>query len=216
MQTTRTGPAARTPLLVAAVCAAAWAALWVMVRTGEGVAEDDATVLSWLVGHRTPDATAVLGGVSSTPVDVLLVVAVLAVVVWRARRTRSLQPFLVLGVAGGGAVVLAEGMKALVARPRPAAAEMLGTPETGSGFPSAHTLVLGAVVGAGALVVWRTTTRAWARIAAVVVAAGLALAMGLSRLYLGDHWLTDVLASYALLGVVLAGAAVARLPRNRP
>jgi undecaprenyl-diphosphatase len=208
------GTRARTPLLVAGAGALAWTALWVMVRTGEGVAEDDGAVLSWLVGHRTPDATAVLGGVSSTPVDVLLVVAVLAVVAWCARRTRSLQPLLVLGVAGGTAVVLAEGMKALVARPRPAAAAMLGAPETGSGFPSAHTLVLGAVVGAGALVLWRTTTRAWARAVAVTAAVGLTVAMGLSRLYLGDHWLTDVLASYALLGVVLAGAAAIRLPRR--
>ena len=84
---------------------------------------------------------------------------------------------------------------------------MLGVPETGWGFPSNHTLVTAALAGALVLVVWRATPRpapARPRSAAGVLAA---LLMGLSRLYVGDHWLTDVLAAYAVAGVVLAAVA---------
>ncbi|QNG38528.1 phosphatase PAP2 family protein [Geodermatophilaceae bacterium NBWT11] len=204
----------RAHLLVAVACALAWLACWAMVATGEGVAEDDGTVLRWLVGHRDPTATRVLGGISSTPVDLLLVLGAAAVVAVVASRARSWWPLVVLGTATTAAVVLAETVKAVVGRARPAATAMLGRPETGSGFPSAHTLVLGAVLGAAALSVWRWTTTQLARVAATTTAVGLSAAMGLSRLYLGDHWLTDVLASYALVGVVLAGAACLPHPRR--
>jgi membrane-associated phospholipid phosphatase len=129
-----------------------------------------------------------------------------------AVRTRSVRPLLILGASVAGAVVLAELVKTLVGRARPAADVMLGPPETGSGFPSAHTLVFSALAGAVALVVWRATASALLRTAAVGVATAAALAMGVSRLYLGDHWSTDVLASYALAGAVLAAVAALSSP----
>jgi membrane-associated phospholipid phosphatase len=46
-------------------------------------------------------------------------------------------------------------------------------------------------------------------VTAAVVASAV---MGASRLYLGDHWFTDVLASYALAGLVLTGIAAAVRP----
>jgi undecaprenyl-diphosphatase len=91
---------------------------------------------------------------------------------------------------------------------------MLGVPESGSGFPSAHTLVFTALAGAAALVAWRATASMGMRALAVSAAAVASAAMGASRLYLGDHWFTDVLASYALAGAVLA--AVAALTASRP
>jgi membrane-associated phospholipid phosphatase len=189
-----------------------WVALLGMVLTRKGLAEDDSPVLGWLVGHRSNLATTLLAAVSGTPVDAaaVLVAGGLAGVI--ALRARSVWPALTLAAAVGGAVVLAELVKVVVHRSRPPVATMLGTPETGSGFPSAHTLVLTALAGAAALVIWRATNSRPVRVLAVTVAVVVSAAMGVSRLYLGDHWLTDVLASYALAAALLTAVAVLTAP----
>jgi undecaprenyl-diphosphatase len=189
-----------------------WVALLGMVLTREGLAEDDSAVLGWLVGHRSTLATTLLAAVSGTPVDAaaVLVAGGLAGVI--AFRARSVWPALTLAGAVGGAVVLAELVKVVVHRSRPPVATMLGTPETGSGFPSAHTLVLTALAAAAALVVWRATGSRPVRVLAITAAVVASAAMGVSRLYLGDHWLTDVLASYALAAALLTAVAVLTAP----
>jgi undecaprenyl-diphosphatase len=65
-----------------------------------------------------------------------------------------------------------------------------------------------------ALIVWRITSSGGVRTVAVAVAVVTSVLMGASRLYLGDHWFTDVLSSYALAGVLLT--AVAALVRPAP
>lgn len=68
--------------------------------------------------------------------------------------------------------------------------------ETSPSFPSGHTLNATVVVGVLAyLLMLRLASRA-ARIAVGVGAAAFALAMGLSRVFLGHHWLSDVVAAW--------------------
>jgi hypothetical protein len=196
--------------------AAVWVALTWMVLAHEGLARADAPVLRWFVAHRSVTSTGVLEAVSSTPVDGAAAVLAAAAVLLVAVRTRSLWPLLVLGAAVGASVVLAETVKLVVGRARPAPATMLGNPESGPGFPSAHTLVITALAGAAALVLWQVVRATSARVLIVGAAVGVAGAMGVSRLYLGDHWLTDVLASYALAGVVLAAVAAISAARRPP
>jgi membrane-associated phospholipid phosphatase len=196
-----------TGLLIAAVLVVGWAALLGMVLTREGLAEEDGPVLRWLVQHRTTGWTTALEAVSSgaTVTAVVLVTAGVAAAAAVARR--SWRPIVTLVLAAGSAVVTSSLIKALVGRSRPATSLMLGAPETGFGFPSGHTLITSAFVGAAALVVWRTWVRPAVRASAVLLAGAVAVVMGASRLYLGDHWFTDVLAAYALAGAVVAGVA---------
>jgi membrane-associated phospholipid phosphatase len=198
---------------VAAVLLLAWGAVLGMVLSHEGLAEEDSPLLGWVVRHRSAGLTAVFEGISSTPVDGAAAVLAAGLVALVALRTRSVRPLLVLGGAVAGAVLLAELVKTVVGRARPATATMLGVPESGSGFPSAHTLVFTALAGAAALVAWRATASMGMRALAVIVATVASAAMGASRLYLGDHWFTDVLASYALAGAVLAAVAALTSPR---
>jgi membrane-associated phospholipid phosphatase len=196
-----------TSLLTAAVFLAAWAALLGMVLTREGLAEEDGPILGWLVNHRTSGWTTALEAVSSGAAVTVVVLVTVGVASAAALARRSWRPLATVALVGGSAVVTSSMVKALVARSRPATSVMLGAPETGYGFPSGHTLITSALVGAAALVVWRATVQPLLRTAAVLTAGLVALAMGASRLYLGDHWFTDVLAAYALAGAVLAVAA---------
>jgi undecaprenyl-diphosphatase len=194
-------------LPAAALCLSVWAALLGMVLTREGLAEGDAPVLNWLVSHRTSGWTTVLEAVSSGAAVTAIVLVTAGCALALAVARRSWRPLATVALAGGSAVATSTLVKALVGRSRPATSVMLGAPETGFGFPSGHTLITSALVAAAALVVWRATTRPVFRTAVVLAAGLIALVMGASRLYLGDHWFTDVLAAYALAGAVIAVVA---------
>jgi undecaprenyl-diphosphatase len=123
----------------------------------------------------------------------------------RLRSRRAEAGRLVLAAASAAAVSV--GVKRLLRRPRPDDELRLRPAEESGRFPSGHTTsaaiaalaVSRALAGTGA-----------ARVAGTAVAAAAALGVGASRVHLGEHYVTDVLASY---GVVLAaGLAVPRRP----
>ncbi|MDO4762244.1 MAG: phosphatase PAP2 family protein [Corynebacterium sp.] len=104
-----------------------------------------------------------------------------------------------------GTSIAVELVKVLIQRPRPPATGWLVEVSTFS-FPSGHA----AAATACAVVVWigmRGTTHRWVSVAAGV----LALCIATSRLYVGVHWLSDVIAG-ALIGAsfTLITAAVLR------
>jgi membrane-associated phospholipid phosphatase len=76
--------------------------------------------------------------------------------------------------------------------------------ETNPALPSGHALGSIVVLGVLAAVVVLATRRTLLRVAAVAVAALGVLTIGVSRLYLGVHWLTDVVTGWFLGGAWLA------------
>jgi undecaprenyl-diphosphatase len=120
-------------------------------------------------------------------------------------RWRTALVLAATGLLGWG---LTEGVKALVGRPRPAEAvdALVPIPTNGS-YPSGHALNAMTVYGTAALLAARGLRSR--RAAAVLLTAAflLAVAVGASRLYLGVHYLTDVLGGWS------AGLALALLAR---
>jgi undecaprenyl-diphosphatase len=93
-------------------------------------------------------------------------------------------------------------LKHLFGRPRPNLFQEIATLHSYS-FPSGHAMAAAAIYGMIAVVIARLapSLRLWAGLAAVA----LALLIGLSRIYLGVHWITDVLAGYAAGATILFG-----------
>jgi undecaprenyl-diphosphatase len=157
----------------------------------------DGTVYRYLLDRRDPSLTSASEVVSffgGTVMLSVLTMAVAALVWWRTRRASDLMLPL-LAVAGSW--VLVELIKVVVHRPPPPVAEMLAaTP--GFAFPSgqatrsAACLLTVAFVAAGALRSWRS------KVVAVTAAVSLTVLIGLARLTLAVHWLTDVLGGWAL------------------
>lgn len=198
------------PAAVSTVAVAVAATLADGVREGNGLAAHDAAVLQWVLTHRTPALDIVARTLTFVGSEVViggLTIAVLAYLWWRRRdRTSAVLVAAAMGTSG----VLTLGLKALVARPRPPAAAMLGAVDTTFSFPSGHTLNTSVFLGVIVLVAIhrfglanRMTTAAWTMVAATL----LALGVGMSRVYLGYHWMTDVLASLAIATAVIAVAA---------
>lgn len=103
------------------------------------------------------------------------------------------------------APVLNLGLKELVARPRPDT-DLWLLVETGFAFPSGHSVFAASFVGALIWLLRRSKTfdgRPIAKCAIQTFLLLLILAVGLSRVYLGVHWPSDVIAGFLLGGLYL-------------
>lgn len=183
-------------IVVGALAACAFGVITVNVTGHEGAALLDPRVTAWAVAHRTGWLTSVLRVVTwlgSTAVIIPLAVIVGFFFVLRRHRWR---PLALLAAAIAGAVGLYDIVKPLVGRARPPPAIWIGH-FRGASFPSGHAAqsiafyaMLAIVLGAGRS--RRVKAALWG------AAALLTAIVGASRIYLGAHWLTDVLGGYAL------------------
>jgi membrane-associated phospholipid phosphatase len=183
------------------------------VAAGEGVARLDPWVHAFAVAHRSGWLTAVMANATWLGSNwLLLPVLVVATVFLLRRRNRSAA--VALWAAYLGSVVLYALAKPLVHRSRPPAADLIGH-ASGPSFPSGHATQ--ALAAWAVLAVVLTTGRSLrVRAAALAAAAVVVLLVGASRIYLGAHWLTDVLAGYALAATWLAVLVALTLRRARP
>ncbi|MDI2036062.1 phosphatase PAP2 family protein [Paenarthrobacter nitroguajacolicus] len=205
---TRPAPALRLRqrllfLWAGALFVAGDAVFWLMfaaVLSSSGLATLDGAVHSFTVDSRSSLATGLLAAVSAvTSPTVMAAVGGLVGVVWAVWKKELWRPAVLIG-AMVLSVVLAAVIKLEVSRSRPPSSDFLLGPDDALSFPSGHTL--GAAVFAlvlSYLLVSRARTRTTA-VVAYSAAALLTLLVAYSRLYLGYHWLTDVVAS---IGVAL-------------
>jgi undecaprenyl-diphosphatase len=156
----------------------------------------DATVADWFADLRSEGLTDVLLTVSrigdtSSIIAVLLVAAALSFAL-----SNRWRPTLLLVVAVIGEVLLFGAAAAVVGRGRPAVEHLSpGLPATSS-FPSGHVAATTALYGAIALLIVAWTRRRL-RYAAILLAFLLALAVGVARMYMGVHFISDVATSVA-------------------
>lgn len=91
-----------------------------------------------------------------------------------------------------------ESLKAIFRLTRPDVSGAVAPFEDSFSFPSGHTLNSTAIIGALAYLTYWLAHRAWVRMVAVVGASAWIVAMGLSRVYLGHHWPSDVALGWSL------------------
>ncbi|QCH23749.1 phosphatase PAP2 family protein [Mycobacteroides salmoniphilum] len=203
---------ARTAAVLAAALFVVFATLAAIAHHyGSGTKVDHRT-LDWLVIHRhswlTSTAVDVTDIGSPATVSVATVIATLAI--WRF--TRSLRTAATVAAAVVSAFSLAAAAKWTVGEHRPPINTQL-VAETGWSFPSGH--VTGTTALAGMLtVVVAYRHSGWRRLAALLAAITAVMLVAGSRLYLGDHWVVDVVAAVVLstLVVTIAAAALHKKP----
>jgi undecaprenyl-diphosphatase len=153
-------------------------------------------------GHPAVVRTLQLISWLGRPVTLTLVVAVAVIVLWR-RGQPKLVAFLILTVLGGGLVDSL--VKMLVNRPRPHVDHPIST-AMGKSFPSGHSMSSLICFGALLVIFLPALRRSRDRHIAVAATVVLVLAIGLSRLMLGVHFVSDVVGGYVLGAAWLAGA----------
>lgn len=200
--------AAVRPGALAAVGAAAFVALLVTVERGTGLASLDPQVTQRVVGVRTPMLNAIAQVVTFLGSELWLAavtVTAAGVLFICAERFRAAVVIVSMATSAASTVVI----KLVVNRPRPGALEELGAPEASFSFPSGHTLNSTVCYGIIALMALPLSTSRTARVAIGSMVGALIIAVGSSRLYLGYHWVTDVLAGWTLGLSILALAITA-------
>jgi undecaprenyl-diphosphatase len=181
-------------------------------RTDDPIINLDTDVLNWVVHHRTGTVTAVMETATWLGSVLTLVPLLAAVSVYLIRRHRDRRATALLWIALGGAVLLYQVAKTLTTRPRPPGAQTV-LHATGYAFPSGHATQATTVYALLAILAL-TGTVSLSRRTRVAILTGtltLILLIGASRIYLGAHWLTDVLGGYALATAWLALLAAHRL-----
>jgi len=163
---------------------------------GNGLATIDAPVWSFMIGHRTPALTTLAVTVTTLGGTVAMALIAVAAVVFLLVKRRRGDAALVAVVAAGAGLLVRFG-KATVGRERPPVEYRLVT-ETNESFPSGHALASAAILGVLLVVLLPTIPSTRGRVAAVTGAAIFVLAVGLSRLYLGVHWATDVIGGWVI------------------
>lgn len=133
-----------------------------------------------------------MGGIEAMAVLLLLITAL----AWKHR----LLP-LAFGAALAAAVTITQSLKLVFGRLRPDEALRLVI-ETGFSFPSGHSFVATIMYGLAGYVLFRTARSQLAQLAAIAGAVTMIILVGSSRVYLGVHFPSDVLAS------VLFGSAL--------
>lgn len=161
---------------------------------GYPIVQVDARLANALHANVVPSATTAFTAVTALGSTLVLglVAGAAAVYLVRHRRGRDVA---LLGVTLVGAQLLTWILKTIFERPRPSFDDPVATASWFS-FPSGHALSSIAVYGALAyvFVAGARSPRARAVLASVAL---LVAAIGFSRLYLGVHYLTDVLAGYS-------------------
>ena len=197
-------------LVTLAVCTAS---LWGFIKVADEVLEGETQAFDrWVVrAMRSPENPAdpigpawveemardvsALGGLAW----IALATIVIAIYLWLARKTH-MALFLVASTSGGAIVSML--LKRLFSRPRPDIVPHLSYVYTSS-FPSGHSMLAAVVYLTLGSLLASVISDLTLKIYVLAVAIALTIAVGLSRIYLGVHYPTDVLAGW-LAGLVWA------------
>lgn len=177
---------------------------------------EDLAILRLVHGWANPTLTKVMKGVTTLASFEFLAVAALLVALGLLLRRRRIEAATTVVVAAGGGG-LVEVLKLVFHRLRPQAFPPLAV-EASYSFPSGHAMIAVSFYGLLA----HFLLRAHPGVPQKVMAAGLLLLVGLiglSRVYLGVHWPTDVLAGYVtggawLLACILVSEELRRRTRS--
>jgi membrane protein DedA with SNARE-associated domain/membrane-associated phospholipid phosphatase len=211
----RLTPSSRLGLALTSVVATGVGSAWLFlgitqdVVAREELARLDPRVHAWVLHHRLPGLNQVFEAVTWLGSNAVLLPLLLAAAIVLYRWRRSWRPATTIAILYASAVLLHALVGELVDRHRPPAADWLSG-ASGWSYPSGHTLQATTAYGA-LLVLFLPGISKRAGAAASAAAAVLVVLVAASRVYLGVHWLTDVLGSLSLGVALLSAWGIARL-----
>lgn len=178
--------------IIIALALIAFLAVWEEVSEGDVNRLDAAAYEIFVVHLRRPWLTSIMEGLSSLASPVVLLMMLVMVAAFAPGR----RPGMAATFNLAGALLINQVLKFIVQRPRPDGFRLVS--EVGYSFPSGHSMVSMAFYGLCAWMVWhyeRDRIMKWFLCLCFGLAIGL---VGVSRVYLGVHYASDVLAGFCV------------------
>ena len=190
--------------------------VWIR-RVGSAVPMLDRQIHDWVVKHRSSTGVSLAhvvtwGGVTRVALPLLIVVGAVALTGGRDPKRRLSAGLLLAGMASLG-VYVGHLLNMWVDRGRPAISDWAGS-AGGPSFPSGHTTAATLFAASTAWVIASRLRIGWPRVLVWAGAALYAAAVGWSRVWLGVHWPTDVVAGW-LFGATWFAAGTALILETR-
>jgi undecaprenyl-diphosphatase len=190
--------------------------IWLVAAVASGSTQDfDASIRNGVHGFASPAVTALAQWITTLGSIAFLcaayAVCLVALLLARLRRDAVRLTWIM-----AGAIAIENGLKYSIRRIRPDA--FFGIDPTTYSFPSGHSLLSLCFYLTIAVLIARHVPNAFGRFAVLTAAALLIAAIGLSRIYLGVHYPTDVIGGFLVaacwisLGLLAAGFVEARTP----
>ena len=185
----------------------------------QGLASLDLPALHLAQDLRTPELDAGVTAFTNVGGGIGMPIVATILTGWLTFLSRTWRPIILVGGAAAVSTFATTVGKRLVGRTRPDHSEAVPPYESSPSFPSGHTLNTTVVIGVVVYIMCLQFEILWARITAITAGAAFIIAMGLSRVFLGHHWLTDVMAGWFLglawVGVVILAHRLFHLLRKR-
>ena len=155
----------------------------------------DSTIQTWVRGGLPAGLTRFFKTITilgNTPVQAIIAIVA---VIWLYLRQYKAEAIFV-GASGLLASILIVSLKYIYQRQRPSITHLVHA--SGYSFPSGHSLGTFMILGAIAIVLAQRLAKKESKIAVYGITGLLIFLVGLSRIYVGVHYLTDVLAGFTL------------------
>jgi undecaprenyl-diphosphatase len=164
----------------------------------------DNTVISIVQGFEDPALTSImklLSIIGDTPAVVVLCLVVLFLLYFVFQHRRELVLFVAVII---GSVILNQILKYVFQRARPDIHRLVEI--TGYSFPSGHAMNACTVYTIISFLLWHNIQNRTGRILLIIISAIMILSIGISRIYLGVHYPSDVIGGYLASGFWLTMA----------
>jgi undecaprenyl-diphosphatase len=184
-----------------------------------GVASLDKPALAWAQQLRTPELNAAVTAFTNIGGSIGMPILATILTAWLTYHSRTWRPIILVSGAAAVSMTATNIGKGMFGRIRPDHVDAVPPYESSPSFPSGHTLNTTVVIGVLVYLLWLQVAHVWIRFSAIVAGTLFAGAMGLSRVFLGHHWMTDVMFAWLLglawLGFVILAHRLFHLTRRR-
>ncbi|WCK56460.1 phosphatase PAP2 family protein [Aneurinibacillus sp. Ricciae_BoGa-3] len=183
-----------TPVFIYSLSAVAcfvWMAVWISTKQ---ITRFDNAIIALVQGYESPALTFIMKFftfIGSTPCVAVLAILVMVFLYKVLHHRMELIVFLVVVV---GTPLLNVLLKSLFRRQRPTIHRLIE--QAGYSFPSGHSMEAFAFYGVLTFLLWRHIPTRPGRTLLLIFSALMILAIGVSRIYLGVHYPSDVLGGY--------------------
>jgi undecaprenyl-diphosphatase len=135
---------------------------------------------------------------SGIPVVIITILSMVVLYVFLRHR----RELLFLGCVIAGSAILNSLLKLMFQRARPTIHRIIEV--SGYSFPSGHSMAAFSLYGGLAFLIWKHIPTVAGRVLMIIVSAMFILMIGMSRIYLGVHYPSDVVGGYFMSGCWLA------------